>query len=199
MSVHGRKWQTKDLEAHAPRGVSAIAMFDQKFGWFTVFKVTRRTYGAARRGRNEVATWIGRSIHGCGLSAHVACGSGPRSGRGYRYRDRNGTYHRQNHRNLTQCQSHGEPPAHPGPQGSVSISPFSAYHKHRFRLGSAADSIDIRSGGQGQNRTADTVIFSHVLYQLSYLAGMSDVRSFEYIRYGRTMTPAGSGSGSVLA
>ena len=24
--------------------------------------------------------------------------------------------------------------------------------------------------GQGQNRTADTVIFSHVLYQLSYLA-----------------------------
>jgi hypothetical protein len=25
-------------------------------------------------------------------------------------------------------------------------------------------------GGQGQNRTADTVIFSHVLYQLSYLA-----------------------------
>jgi hypothetical protein len=27
-----------------------------------------------------------------------------------------------------------------------------------------------KSGGQGQNRTADTVIFSHVLYQLSYLA-----------------------------
>ena len=26
------------------------------------------------------------------------------------------------------------------------------------------------SSGQGQNRTADTVIFSHVLYQLSYLA-----------------------------
>ena len=24
--------------------------------------------------------------------------------------------------------------------------------------------------GQGQNRTADTMIFSHVLYQLSYLA-----------------------------
>ena len=24
--------------------------------------------------------------------------------------------------------------------------------------------------GQGRNRTADTVIFSHVLYQLSYLA-----------------------------
>ena len=28
----------------------------------------------------------------------------------------------------------------------------------------------IESSGQGQNRTADTVIFSHVLYQLSYLA-----------------------------
>ncbi len=26
------------------------------------------------------------------------------------------------------------------------------------------------ASGQGQNRTADTVIFSHVLYQLSYLA-----------------------------
>ena len=25
------------------------------------------------------------------------------------------------------------------------------------------------NGAQGQNRTADTVIFSHVLYQLSYL------------------------------
>jgi hypothetical protein len=25
-------------------------------------------------------------------------------------------------------------------------------------------------GGQGRNRTSDTVIFSHVLYQLSYLA-----------------------------
>ena len=26
------------------------------------------------------------------------------------------------------------------------------------------------AGGQGGNRTPDTVIFSHVLYQLSYLA-----------------------------
>jgi hypothetical protein len=25
------------------------------------------------------------------------------------------------------------------------------------------------NGAQGQNRTADTMIFSHVLYQLSYL------------------------------
>jgi hypothetical protein len=29
------------------------------------------------------------------------------------------------------------------------------------------------AGGQGQNRTADTVIFSHVLYQLSYLASLT--------------------------
>ena len=28
----------------------------------------------------------------------------------------------------------------------------------------------LRNGGQGQNRTADTAIFSRVLYQLSYLA-----------------------------
>jgi hypothetical protein len=27
-------------------------------------------------------------------------------------------------------------------------------------------------GGQGRNRTTDTVIFSHVLYQLSYLAAV---------------------------
>jgi hypothetical protein len=27
-----------------------------------------------------------------------------------------------------------------------------------------------KSGGQGRNRTSDTMIFSHVLYQLSYLA-----------------------------
>jgi hypothetical protein len=28
-----------------------------------------------------------------------------------------------------------------------------------------------RHGAQGRNRTTDTVIFSHVLYQLSYLGG----------------------------
>ncbi len=32
------------------------------------------------------------------------------------------------------------------------------------------------AGGQGRNRTSDTVIFSHVLYQLSYLALMRSVR-----------------------
>jgi hypothetical protein len=38
------------------------------------------------------------------------------------------------------------------------------------RLGRRRDGGE-SNGGQGQNRTADTVIFSHVLYQLSYLAG----------------------------
>jgi hypothetical protein len=30
-----------------------------------------------------------------------------------------------------------------------------------------------RNGAQGRNRTTDTVIFSHVLYQLSYLGAGS--------------------------
>ena len=34
-----------------------------------------------------------------------------------------------------------------------------------------------KAGGQGRNRTSDTVIFSHVLYQLSYLASVSILRS----------------------
>ncbi len=33
-----------------------------------------------------------------------------------------------------------------------------------------------RSGAQGRNRTTDTVIFSHVLYQLSYLGAVPDGR-----------------------
>ena len=31
------------------------------------------------------------------------------------------------------------------------------------------DALKWRDGAQGRNRTTDTVIFSHVLYQLSYL------------------------------
>ena len=31
-----------------------------------------------------------------------------------------------------------------------------------------------RNGAQGRNRTTDTVIFSHVLYQLSYLGKPAD-------------------------
>ena len=32
----------------------------------------------------------------------------------------------------------------------------------------------MRNGAQGRNRTTDTVIFSHVLYQLSYLGAGPD-------------------------
>jgi hypothetical protein len=34
----------------------------------------------------------------------------------------------------------------------------------------------IFTGAQGRNRTTDTVIFSHVLYQLSYLGATSSGR-----------------------
>ena len=34
-----------------------------------------------------------------------------------------------------------------------------------------SNAIEQGNGAQGRNRTADTVIFSHVLYQLSYLGG----------------------------
>ena len=39
--------------------------------------------------------------------------------------------------------------------------------------------IDIyyKSGAQGRNRTTDTMIFSHVLYQLSYLGTGAAVRA----------------------
>jgi hypothetical protein len=38
-------------------------------------------------------------------------------------------------------------------------------------------------GAQGRNRTTDTVIFSHVLYQLSYLgAGPASARRVERLR-----------------
>jgi hypothetical protein len=36
-----------------------------------------------------------------------------------------------------------------------------------------------KSGAEGQNRTADTVIFSHVLYQLSYLGTVGTQRAVE--------------------
>ena len=35
----------------------------------------------------------------------------------------------------------------------------------------------MRSGAQGRDRTTDTVIFSHVLYQLSYLGALGGGRS----------------------
>jgi hypothetical protein len=36
---------------------------------------------------------------------------------------------------------------------------------------------NLSSGGEGRNRTVDTVIFSHVLYQLSYLATVGRTRA----------------------
>jgi hypothetical protein len=49
--------------------------------------------------------------------------------------------------------------------------------------------IAMMAGGQGQNRTADTVIFSHVLYQLSYLAVGGDRRVY----HARKRAHAGTG------
>jgi hypothetical protein len=59
----------------------------------------------------------------------------------------------------------------------------------RFRL--AGLSGGRGNGGQGQNRTADTVIFSHVLYQLSYLAiGESRIKPAPLLaRQGETGAP----------
>ena len=39
------------------------------------------------------------------------------------------------------------------------------------------------NGAQGRNRTSDTVIFSHVLYQLSYL-GFQGVSCFRSVQLG---------------
>jgi hypothetical protein len=46
-----------------------------------------------------------------------------------------------------------------------------AYTKEKRVKGERAFYPSVFADGQGRNRTADTVIFSHVLYQLSYLAG----------------------------
>ncbi len=44
----------------------------------------------------------------------------------------------------------------------------------RFKNETKCVVMRIVNGAQGQNRTADTVIFSHVLYQLSYLGAGPD-------------------------
>ena len=41
--------------------------------------------------------------------------------------------------------------------------------ENRDVLGRLGTVVDEGDGAQGRNRTTDTVIFSHVLYQLSYL------------------------------
>jgi hypothetical protein len=40
------------------------------------------------------------------------------------------------------------------------------------------DGIELEDGGEGQNRTVDTTIFSRMLYQLSYLAPHADHESW---------------------
>ena len=45
------------------------------------------------------------------------------------------------------------------------------------------------SGGQGRNRTADTMIFSHVLYQLSYLAKSLAAGSEQKREYNMRLRP----------
>ena len=54
---------------------------------------------------------------------------------------------------------------------------------------------DLKGGAQGRNRTTDTVIFSHVLYQLSYLgsrdrAGRPSKRRAPYLSLPSLSTPA---------
>jgi hypothetical protein len=54
-----------------------------------------------------------------------------------------------------------------------------------------------RDGAQGRNRTTDTVIFSHVLYQLSYLGGWRRRGAARaYKRPRRALSSLGAGSGS---
>ena len=43
-------------------------------------------------------------------------------------------------------------------------------HKEKFTRGGIEMQLIVLVGGQGRNRTADTRIFSPLLYQLSYLA-----------------------------
>ncbi len=60
-----------------------------------------------------------------------------------------------------------------------------------------------KSGAQGRNRTADTVIFSHVLYQLSYLgsrdgADRPSKRRAPYLSLSSLSTPAASAAGPAI-
>src|SRR4051794_5032215 len=74
------------------------------------------------------------------------------------------------HSNLTRAApGHGGPPGGPA---SIVHSPTRASRRSSagFRLDRCTDA-PFALNGEGQNRTADTTIFSRVLYQLSYLAG----------------------------
>jgi hypothetical protein len=57
--------------------------------------------------------------------------------------------------------------------------------------------LRLLGGAQGRNRTTDTVIFSHVLYQLSYLGGWRRRDAARaYKRPRRALSSLGAGSGS---
>jgi hypothetical protein len=63
--------------------------------------------------------------------------------------------------------------------------------------------VVVESGAQGRNRTADTVIFSHVLYQLSYLgsrdaASRPSKRRAPYLPLSSLSTPPGSAGGPEM-
>ena len=53
---------------------------------------------------------------------------------------------------------------------SASEACFEAVQQQRQEVGESDN--ELARNGQGQNRTADTRIFSPLLYQLSYLAGL---------------------------
>ena len=69
--------------------------------------------------------------------------------------------------------------------------------------GQICTKLDVSDGAQGRNRTTDTVIFSHVLYQLSYLgsrdrAGRPSKRRAPYLSLSSLSTPAGSAGGPAM-
>ena len=53
-------------------------------------------------------------------------------------------------------------------------------HRGEHPIDLAEKAIGSNDGAQGRNRTTDTVIFSHVLYQLSYLGIALPERSSAY-------------------
>ncbi len=59
--------------------------------------------------------------------------------------------------------------------------------------------ITERHGAQGRDRTADTVIFSHVLYQLSYLGAGGAGRGAYRGGSGALSSPPGSSSSAFGA
>jgi hypothetical protein len=66
--------------------------------------------------------------------------------------------------------------------GGVDATSMSRPFAPRSSMGAGREegpaSLGSGDGAQGRNRTTDTVIFSHVLYQLSYLgfSAVADVR-----------------------